>query len=455
MQYPFQKQSAPNEQAAPSRLPLPPGRRSAPWIGETIQWVRDPYAFAQERYEAFGPVWRTSIMGRPCAVLLGPEANRFILSSHMDLFSSRAGWGKPITSLIGNGLSLVDGAYHRRHRRMIQPALHGKMLHNYFTAMQDLTVEHTADWSRNGTFKLFDGFKVLSFAIAARLMLGIDDKRQMHELYEVFHQFTHGLFAPPAWRLPFTPYGKAWDAGQSLRQSLATIVRQRRAEGGDDILGLLIAAHDEEGKGFSDTELIDELLVLLWAGHDTVTSLLTWTMLELLRSPATYEHAAAEQASVVGTTLELAHLKQLPYLDRVLREAERLHPPAPGGFRGVVEGFDYGGFHIPAGWTVMYSIAWTHQTPLLWESPERFDPDRFAPPRDEGKRPFHLIGFGAGPRVCVGLAFAQMQMRIIVSHLLRHFRFELTPEQNLSPVAVPTKMPKDGLLVKASRIQTF
>jgi cytochrome P450 len=84
--------------------------------------------------------------------------------------------------------------------------------------------------------------------------------------------------------------------------------------------------------------------------------------------------------------------------------------------------------------------------------PERFDPDRFASPRDEGKRPFHLIGFGAGPRVCVGLAFAQMQMRIIVSHLLRHYRFELIPDQNLSPVAVPTKMPKDGLIVKGFRI---
>jgi retinoid hydroxylase len=100
----------------------------------------------------------------------------------------------------------------------------------------------------------------------------------------------------------------------------------------------------------------------------------------------------------------------------------------------------------------MYSIAWTHQTPLLWSAPERFDPDRFAPPRDEGKRPFHLIGFSAGPRVCVGLAFAQMQMRIIVSHLLRSLRFDLMPDQNFAPVAVPTKMPKDGLLVKAHMI---
>jgi cytochrome P450 len=221
--------------------------------------------------------------------------------------------------------------------------------------MHDMTVQHTERWIRQGAFKLFDGFKELSFAIAARLMLGLADERRIHALYEVFHRFTHGLFAPPAWRVPFTPYGKAWDAGQDLRRSLSSIVRDRRgADGDDDILQLLMTAQDDQGQGFTDAELIDELLVLLWAGHDTVTSLLTWTMLELLRSPEVKARAVAEQEAVVGPTLQLVHLKHMPFLDRVLREAERLHPPAPGGFRGVVESFDYGGYHIPAGWTVMY-----------------------------------------------------------------------------------------------------
>ena len=99
----------------------------------------------------------------------------------------------------------------------------------------------------------------------------------------------------------------------------------------------------------------------------------------------------------------------------------------------------------------MYSIVWTHRSPELWPEPDRFDPDRFAPPREEGKRPFHLIGFGGGPRVCVGLAFAQMQMRIVVAHLLRNYEFELVPGQDLSPVAVPTRMPRDGLRVRVRR----
>ena len=433
-------------------LPLPPGARGLPLIGETVEWVRNPLRFAQERAERYGPVWRTHLMGRPCVVLLGPEANRFMLGTHMHLFSSRAGWGRPITTLIGGGLSLIDGAEHRRHRRMIQPALHGPMLAHYFETMQQLTAEHATRWVRQGQLQLFDAFKHLSFEIAARLMLGARSDAETARFFAQFHVFTGGLFAPPAWRIPGSPYGKAWAARAQLRSTLQAVIAARRAAPPDqdrvDLLGLLLAARDEQGQGFSDAELIDELLVLLWAGHDTVTSLLTWTMLELLRHPEVYAPTLAEQQAVLGDRpLELAQLKQLPQLDRVLREAERLHPPAPGGFRGVVEDFEYGGFRVPAGWTVMYSIVYTHHMPELWHDDMRFDPDRFAAPRSEGRTPFGLIGFGAGPRVCVGLPFAQMQMRIVVSHLLRHLRLALVPGQSFTPVAVPTKMPKDGLVV--------
>ena len=434
-------------------LPLPPGARGLPWIGETIAWARDPLGFAQQRYERYGLVWRTHLMGRPCVVLLGPEANRFILGTHLHLFSSRAGWGKPITSLIGDGLSLIDGADHRRHRQMIQPALHGSLISRYFEVMQRITVEHTAAWAQQGRLKLFEGFKHLSFDIAAQLMLGARNQAEAQRFYDQFHVFTGGLFSRPAWKSPWTPYGKAWIAGQALRHTLQAVISERRGRApGDDMLGLLLQARDEQGLGFSDAELIDELLVLLWAGHDTITSLLTWVMYELLRHPDVLARAYAEQMQLVGNgPLTLDQLKQMPLLDRVLREGERLHPPAPGGFRGVVAPFEYGGYRIPAGWTVMYSIVWTHHMPELWHEPQRFDPDRFAPSRDEGKKPFQLIGFGGGPRVCVGLAFAQMQMRIIVSQLLRHYRFALVPGQSFKPVAVPTKMPKDGLVVTVER----
>jgi len=434
-------------------LPLPPGRSGLRDAGESVPWVRDPLRFAQERYERYGPVWRTNLMGRPCVVLLGADANRFMLHTHRHLFSSRAGWGRSITSLIGNGLSLIDGAEHRRHRQMIQPALHGPMLAYYFRTMQALAVEHAERWIKQAQLKLFDGFKRLSFDIAARLMLGMRTQQEADHFYEQFHLFSSGLFAFPAWRVPMLPYNRAWNAGQQLRRTLRDVIaarRQTQASANNlDILGMLLHARDTDGVPFTDDELIDELLVLLWAGHDTVTSLLTWIMLELLRHPDQWQRARDEQLAVLGSnTINMVDLKRFPFLDAVLREAERLHPPAPGGFRGVVEPFEYGGYGIPAGWNVMYSIVWTHHMPDIWHEPARFDPDRFLPPRNEGKQPFTLIGFGGGPRICVGYAFAKMQMQIVVGHLLRHFQFDVLPNQSFSPVAVPTKMPKDGLVVR-------
>jgi len=446
------KGACPPQQMAVSHsasLPLPPGNRGLPWLGETREWFEDPLRFAQERYERYGLVWQTRLIGRPCAVLLGSDANRFILSTHLHLFSSRAGWPYSITSLIGHGLSLIDGPEHRRHRQMIQPAIHGEVLQRYFDVMYQLTREHTARWTQLDQLQLFDAFKHLSFDIAARLLLGLDGQADRQQLFKQFQVFSHGLFTLLSWKVPGTAYGDAWYVGRRLRHMLRELIAARRAAPGDDVLGLLISARDEQGTGFSDDELIDELLVLLWAGHDTVTSLLTWTIYELLQHPDVYTCVLDELEAVrVGSVLVLDQLKHMPLLDRVLREAERLHPPAPGGFRGVVTPFEYGGYTIPAGWTVMYSTVFTHQMPELWHEPMRFDPDRFAPPREEGKKPFQLIGFGGGPRICVGLAFAQMQMRIIIAHLLCNYRFELLPNQDVSPVAVPTKMPKDGLLVR-------
>ena len=435
--------------SASHTAPLPPGRRGFPILGETGDWARDPLKFARDRFAQYGLVWQTHLMGRPTAVLLGPQANRFMLGTHMHLFSSRQGWSKTVTSLIGDGLSFLDGATHRRHRTMIMPALHGAVVSRYFAEMQAQAEEHSQRWLAQGQLKLFDAFKRLSFDIATRLMLGPQSRAEAAECFELFHVFTRGLFAPPAWRLPWIPYGKAWNAGLKLRPMLARIVQQHHRRPADTILGVLVAARDEQGHGFSDEELIDELLVLLWAGHDTITSMLTWAAYELARHPDIFDQALAEQDLVAGArALAPGDLKQLPQLDRILREVERLHPPAPGGFRAVTADFEYGGYRIPAGWNVMYSSVFTHQMPELWRAPERFDPSRFAAPRNEGKQPFCLVGFGGGPRVCVGMAFAQMQMRIVMSHLLRHVRFELLPRQRFDPVAAPTRMPRDWMWVR-------
>ncbi|MGB1285652.1 MAG: cytochrome P450 [Aggregatilineales bacterium] len=131
-----------------------------------------------------------------------------------------------------------------------------------------------------------------------------------------------------------------------------------------------------------------------------------------------------------------------------MKEVERLYPPVPAGFRGVIETFEFNGYRIPKGWTALYPINAAHRDPDIYTNPDKFDPERFSPERNESNVPFSLVGFGGGARVCVGYAFAQQEMKVLLSHLLRGYEWELVPGQNLNTVYRPTLFPKDGLQVR-------
>jgi cytochrome P450 len=137
-------------------------------------------------------------------------------------------------------------------------------------------------------------------------------------------------------------------------------------------------------------------------------------------------------------------------LENALSEAERLYPPVANGPRGVLEEFEFNGYRVPAGTQVLYSIAASHLLPSIFADPEQFDPDRFAPPREEHKTPYALVGFGGGPRICIGINFAQVEIKALLSHLLRNYRLELAPGQAIVPVYRPTSMPLNGIRMRVA-----
>ncbi len=428
---------------------LPPGQSGAPLIGEIREWLADPLVFAQERAARYGPIWRTHLLGRPCVVLLEPEGNRFMLASGAQHFSWREGWGRSMLRLMGGGLSLTDGAVHDTRRTLLKPAFSHATLRDHLPAIARLVRDHCAAWAAAGEVVLLERLQSLAFEIAALVICGPMPPYLAHALHRDFARFTAGLFTPLSLPLPGTTYRRAQVAGTRLRRHLCTLIAYRRANplpGACDALSLLLSPTDQPVPAADS--IIAELLLLLWAGHDTVASLLTWACLELARHPAIRDSVRAEAVQVLGAADPGPEsLRQLPTLDRVLRECERLHPPAPGGFRGVVAPFEYHGYHVPRGWLAMYSTVYTHAMPELWHDPARFDPDRFAPPREEGKLAYSLVGFGGGPRICIGLALAQMEMRVIVCELVRRYRWEILPEQDTTRVWLPTNQPKSGLRV--------
>jgi cytochrome P450 len=192
-------------------------------------------------------------------------------------------------------------------------------------------------------------------------------------------------------------------------------------------------------------------LLLLFAGHETLTSAITSLCLLLAQYPEVLAKARAEQEQLAGP-LNLEQLKQMSYLEQVLKEVLRLIPPVGGGFRSVIRACEFNGYALPEGWSVLYQISQTHQDPQVYPQPDQFKPDRFqAEGSADKQQPFGYVPFGGGIRECLGREFAKLEMKIFASLLIRHCDWELLPGQNLNLVTVPTPHPQDGLRVRLRR----
>lgn len=436
----------------PSAPSLPPGRLGLPIVGETINFALDP-RFIEKRQKKYGPIFKTHLLGRKTIVVIGADANRMVLSTDFDRFSWRQGWPSTFKELLGESLFIMDGAEHQHKRKLLMPAFHGRALLNYWTTMEQITLSYLERWEQLGRFSWSSEFKKLTFDIASKLLLGSEPGPKTQQLSEWFHTLSNGLITLPI-RLPWTPYGRALKARDKLLAHVEETVRQRQAlpeaEQPLDALGMLMQSRDEQGQGLSLAELKVQSLLLLIAGHESTSSSLSMFCFALAQHPEVLERARSEQLALAAQgPLTMSQLDQMPYLEQVLREVERLHPPVSGGFRGILDSCELNGYQIPRGWQLMYRPTETHLDAQVYTNPERFDPERFGPERAEHKRQaFSLVTFGGGPRICIGMAFAQLEMKIVAAHLLRRYSWELLPRQDLRIIMLPTRHLRGGLQVR-------
>ncbi|MBD2326540.1 cytochrome P450 [Alkalinema sp. FACHB-956] len=426
-------------------FPLPPGRKGLPIIGETLEFARNPNYIA-DRYAEYGPIFSTRFAGKPAAFMVGPTALEFILSSGMDHLTWGDGWPQPFRLLLGRSLFLQDGAEHRRNRKLLMPAFYGAALARYLETMEAIVQQYLYRWEQQQQLQWFPEFKRFTFEVASNIFLGVETGSDNQRLSTLFTQLSDGFFS--FINLPGTKLNRGLAARRKILTYVNQVVNQRRKNPTNDALSLLLQATDETGDRLSQEEICNHAILMLFAGHETTTAMLTWSVLELGRHPEILQTLRTEQEALGKAPLTLEALQQMPALDRFLLEIERCHPPVGGGFRGVVQGFDFNGYHVPAGWLVQYSIAYTHQLPELYPEPERFNPDRWL---EDKPKPFGLVGFGGGSRICLGLAFAKMEMKLVLAHLLRDYEWQLLPHQNLDPMIIPVCRPKDGCRVTFQR----
>lgn len=422
-----------------------PTLTTVPWLGQPWAFLSHPGDYLLRGYRQHGPVFRTRLFGMSLIAALGPEANRQVLVTQRERFSHAIGYAM-VRKVLGDGLLFQDGTEHARARTLMTPAFNQRGVLAYFDLMQATAAAHLAAWPAAGRAPMYERFRQLTFEIMARLVLGLEGDLRLAELGALNDQLAKGsaAFLRVGWR--WTTYGKGLRARDALRAYLRTVIAERRAAPGHDALGLLIAARDEHGAALGDDELLDQAVILMFAGHETTTSLLTSLLMALRDHPEAAAALVAEQRRVVGDgALRAEHLRDLPLLDATLKEVERLYPPISLGQRGVVAPVEIAGHRLEPGAMVIYSPYVAHRLPDAFRDPERFDPSRFLPPREEHKAtPYALVGFGGGPRLCIGLAFAQMEAKIVASQLLRHYTWRLDPGP--TPLRwVPTLHPLDGL----------
>ncbi len=434
------------------RFPPGPGNFS---LRRTHAIAHDPLPILLGAYEEHGPIFSMRLLHTRVVFMLGPEANHFVTVAHPEHFHWREGSFGDLIPLLGDGLLTIDDEYHDRARAIMLPAFHRRQLDAAGAAMTAEAAVAIEALRPGSTVDVYEWMRGLAMRIEMRALLGLDpDKQDTCALAAVHFERALGLFGIDyQYRLLRGP-GSPWRRMIASRRVLDRIVyeeigRRRAAPDPErmDILSLLLTARAEAGEAFTDREVRDQVMTLMFAGHDTSTSTVAFMMHELARHPDVLARLRAEQDEVLGgapPTIEELE-RELPYLEMVLDEVLRLYPPAWIGPRRAVEDFEFGGHPVPAGAYVNYSSWASHRIPEVFPDPEAFLPERFSRERKAALPRGAYIPFGGGSRICIGKRFGQTEVKLVATMLLQRRELGALPGRTMTVRQMPTLSPKGGL----------
>jgi cytochrome P450 len=434
-----------------------PAGEGRPSLRNTWRFRHDVLDLLRESYARHGPIFGMRIVFGYNLALIGPEANHFVLVSGRENFAWRYGRMGDLLTLIGDGLLTTDGDYHDASRALMMPAFHRDRIRVAAEVMRDEAAVAAETLPAAATTDVYEWTRNLAMRVAMRALFGFDP--DSGRATEIAARFESGLgfhareFPMQILFGPGTPLAKLRRDRAALESLVGAEIASRRArECTDDvdILSSLLAATDAEGRSLSDGQVLDHVLTLLFAGHDTATSTVTFLVYELARDPDRADRIAAELRSVCGDrdpSPEEA-FDGLPVLTRAIDETLRLYPPAWIGPRRSVRDFEFAGVRAPAGLHCFYSSWVTHRLPEVFEDPDRFDPDRFLPERRALWPLGAYVPFGMGPRVCIGKRFGYAEVHAIAAALVRRFRFELPEGHDLVIHQAPTLSPEGGMPIR-------
>ncbi|WP_375490186.1 cytochrome P450 [uncultured Jatrophihabitans sp.] len=425
-----------------------PGDGGLPLIGHTYGFMTGRLTNTTEIYDKYGPVSWSHAVGKRWVHAEGPDACGAVLQDRDRVFDA-SGWSLMIGPFFNRGLMLLDGTEHHRHRRIMQEAFTADRLRNYLTPM-NRTIAHTLDGWTPGERHFYPSVKQLTLDVATRTFMNSDV--QGAEADRLNRAFVDSVRAGTAVIRKPVP-GLRWARGLAGRKVLEDYLRPRVAQAregsGEDLFSALCHARGENDEAFTDDDVVNHMIFLLMAAHDTSTITLTTMAYFLARYPEWQERARAETLALDSPVADYDALDRLTSLDLVMKEALRLVVPVPSLIRRANADTELLGFPVPAGEYVAVHLWGVHHMPHVWPDPERFDPERFAEGRREDKvHRYAYVPFGGGIHKCIGMFFGGMEVKAVMHQLLQRYRLTLPPGYRMPVDWSSLPRPRDGLPIE-------
>ncbi|HEY5947573.1 MAG TPA: cytochrome P450 [Kofleriaceae bacterium] len=400
---------------------FPPGPR-APALVQIVRWIAQPLALMDECHARYGDVFSMRAPGGTRFVVIAdPDLIKQVFTADTDVLLAGVGNATLLEPMLGkHSLLTLDGREHLRQRRLLLPAFHGERMQAFETAMREITEASFARWPLGRPFALHPFMQSITLDVILQTVFGVTDGAAHRELRERLVEIldvasNRWLLLPGMLQLdPFRiPWLRITKLKRAMDESIYRLIAEhrRRPAGGTDVLSMMIEARDDQGRAMTDVELRDELVTLLLAGHETTATSLAWVFDQLLANPHTFAKLANEIAA-----------GRDGYLDAVIRETLRVRPIIPMVGRHVAKPYQLGKWSIPAGDRLAPSIYLAGRNPTAYPVPERFDPERWIGVKPD---PYTWLPFGGGVRRCIGMAFAQFEMRIVLQTVVPRARMRL------------------------------
>ncbi len=423
---------------------------------EYLRFFFDPVGTICGLYQRYGPV---TALGKvkfkqPRDLLLfaiGPEFNR-LLFSDPSLFRPTGlilpGPRNSAQRRVRFGLTRMVGDQHRQQRQLVAPPFHRCAVRGYHEIMVDVVNTEIAKWKTGTGIDIREKVRALTLRIASAVLFS-RDPAEAYQIGRMLEDWVERCFSMGVWTYPLpipgTPYHGMLRQAEQIEKALLAMIAGRRAQPGarSDVLSLLMEARDNEGRAMTDTELVGQASILFIASFETTTSALTWSLFLLAQHPAVMHQLMDEIESVLGDAPpDFNQLPQLPFLHWVIKESMRILPPVPYTVRVAQQQLKVGPFEVPQETRVVASHYLTHHLPDLYPEPERFRPERW---RNLNPTQYEYLPFNAGPRICIGGAFATQVLKISLAMILQRFRFTVVPGTRINRIVAISMNPRHGL----------